>query len=214
VTDAATVRRQVALADGSVLHVNAATALRVELGARERRVALENGEAHFAVAPDQARPFVVAAGGLRIRAVGTAFDVRAVGDEVQVIVHEGRVEVATDGRISGAPSPILAAGERVVARAGRVQPVERLDAPALRTALAWHGATVVFIDTPLRDVVARFNAHNTLQLTLADPALAARRIGGTFSLDRVDALVSLLEQEGDVAVERRPGDNAVVLRRK
>ncbi len=49
---------------------------------------LEAGEAHFAVAPDAARPFVVRVGGVAVRAVGTAFNVRYAADgavEVTVI---------------------------------------------------------------------------------------------------------------------------------
>jgi transmembrane sensor len=131
-----------------------------------------------------------------------------------VIVHEGRVEVVSVDAPSAPAAPLLAAGDRVRAQAGRVAPAERLEADALRAALAWHGATVTFLDAPLALVAERFNRHNALQLVVTDPALAARRIGGTFSLDRPEALVALFEQEGDVAVDRAGRAGAVVLRRR
>lgn len=226
VTDSNTVRRHLALEDGSVLHLNTASDLSVQLSARERSVSLEKGEAHFAVAPDAERPFVVRAGGFVIRAVGTAFDVHTHGSSVEVIVHEGKVEVQPDPAVKaqdsqpsgGAPSVSsalqLSAGERIHADAGRMQPVEPIDAAALQAALAWHGGAATFAGVPLQEVVARFNRHNTVQLTITDLRLAERRIGGTFSLDRIDALVHLLEQEGDVVADRsREGVVSLSLRR-
>lgn len=226
VTDSNTVRRHLALEDGSVLHLNTGSDLSVQLTAQERSVALEKGEAHFAVAPDTERPFVVRAGGLIIRAVGTAFDVRTTGSSVEVIVHEGRVDVRPDptarpleaqssgGASSASAASQLSAGERIRADAGRMQLAEPIDAVALQAALAWHGGAATFAGVPLQEVVARFNRHNTVQLTIADASLAARRIGGTFSLDRIDALVHLLEQEGDVVADRsREGIVNLSLRR-
>ena len=60
------------LDDGSTLELNAASAVRVQFTPAERRVQLESGEAHFAVAHDTARPFIVSAGGIAVRAVDTA----------------------------------------------------------------------------------------------------------------------------------------------
>ena len=71
---------------------------------------------------------------------------------------------------------------------------------------------MTFSDVPLRDVLARFNARNVTQLTLADDELGPRKIGGTFALDQAEAFARLLAQDGDIALERR-GENEIVLRR-
>ncbi len=204
------------LADGSTLELNAASAVRVRFTAGERRVNLEAGEAHFAVAPDPARPFVVLAGEVAVRAVGTAFNVRytAAGD-VEVLVSEGKVRVGADGPASAAvaTAPLVAAGERIVLPKHVPAPaVEKVDPAALRAALAWQGTLVDFAEAPLADVVARFNARSRVQLVLADPALADRRIGGTFVLDEAEAFVRLLERDGEIVGERR-GGNEIHLRR-
>src|SRR5690349_20668988 len=52
------------------------TLLEVDFSAKSRAVRLIAGEALFQVAKDAARPFVVAAGDARVRAIGTAFNVR------------------------------------------------------------------------------------------------------------------------------------------
>src|SRR5260370_1274200 len=63
------------------------------LGDRRGGVRLTRGEAHLAVAKDSSRPFIVTAGGVSVRAVGTAFNVRRVEQRVEVFVTEGKVRI-------------------------------------------------------------------------------------------------------------------------
>lgn len=214
----ATAQRSVALSDGSVVDINAGSDVRVQFTAHERRVTLGAGEGFFQVAHDVSRPFVVAAGGVSVRAIGTAFSVRVAADSIDVLVVEGRVEVIREAPPPAATAvarPTLGASERasvprdVTAAAPRI---EKVDAAAIRTLLAWQDRMTSFTDVPLRDVVARFNRRNSTQLVLEDPELGERKIGGVIALDQVEAFVRLLEEDGDVAVERR-GANEIVLRR-
>ncbi|MBI4626645.1 MAG: FecR domain-containing protein [Verrucomicrobia bacterium] len=93
------------LPDGSVVHLNTASAVKVAFTTTERRVLLLHGEANFTVAKDRARPFVVRAGPVDVRAVGTVFNVRCDSAAVEVLVTEGkvRVEDAASGRSLLAP---------------------------------------------------------------------------------------------------------------
>ena len=197
------------LDDGSTLELNAATAVRVQFTAAERRVELDAGEAHFAVAHDANRPFIVSVGSVAVRAVGTAFNVRHAADgAVEVTVTEGKVRVGQAGPASSAAesAPLVAAGERVVLPRQAPAPVVQKVAPdVLRAALAWQGRLADFAEAPLGDVVARFNARSRVQLILADPELADRRVGGTFALDEAEAFVRLLERDGEIVGERRGG---------
>jgi len=220
-TTAPTRQQQVALVDGSVLNLNVSTVVHVALTPEARRVTLTAGEAHFAVAHDTARPFIVTAAGVSVRAVGTAFSVRLGDRGVEVLVTEGKVEVTRDAAGSAptaalpAAHPLLVAGERtLIARDVTVAAtkVERVSPAALETTGGWHSRVMTFSDLPLRDAVALFNRRNAQQLILADPALGERKIGGTFALDQAEAFARLLAQDGDIALQRR-GENEIVLRR-
>lgn len=232
---------RVVLADGSVVELNANSEVRVDLLPGERRVALVQGEAHFTVAHDTARPFIVSAHGVAVRAVGTAFNVRLAATAVEVLVTEGKVAVSEVERVvpnalaAGAavkptrwgqrvpPSDtLLAANERALiafALPKSVAPipsapapvVEKITSEALRAALSWQERKLVFAETPLRDVVEQFNRRNRLQLLLGDAALAERPVGGTFAADNVEGFVRLLEGSGTIMVERRD-ETTVVLR--
>ena len=218
---APTRQQQVALVDGSVMNLNVSTDVQVALTPAARRVTLTAGEAHFAVAHDTARPFIVTAGGVFIRAVGTAFSVRLGEHGVEVLVTEGKVEVTRDDADSTpapalpAAHPLLVAGERTLIlrdTAPDAAPIERVSTDALQAAVRWHSQVMTFTNLPLRDAVTLFNRRNTQQLILADAALGERKIGGTFAADQVEAFVRLLAQDGDIAVERRAATE-IVLRR-
>jgi transmembrane sensor len=202
------------LADGSTLELNTASAARVQFTPAERRVELESGEAHFEVAHDTARPFVVSAGGVTVRAVGTAFNVRYVSGAVEVTVTEGKVAVerVNPNALSAAPT-LIAANQRLalpLAPAAAPAPVIEPLAPAdVRAVLSWQRRVTDFSDTPLSEVTARFNRHNVLQLVITDPALGSRRIGGMFALDDVEAFVRLLERDGIIRAERH-GDTLLL----
>lgn len=86
-------QRSIALADGSVVHLDARSAVRVELLEHERRVELLAGQAVFSVAKDQLRPFVVSTNNTQVRAVGTEFNVHKMRSGVTVTVLEGKVAV-------------------------------------------------------------------------------------------------------------------------
>jgi transmembrane sensor len=204
------------LDDGSTLELNAASAVRVQFTAAERHVQLESGEAHFAVAHDTARPFIVSAGGIAVRAVGTAFNVRYTsGGDIEVTVTEGKVRVGQSGPASSAAesAPLVSAGQRIVLPHHAPPPtVEQVDPATLRAALAWQSRLADFAEAPLADVIARFNARSRIQLLIADEPLADRRIGGTFALDEAEAFVRLLERDGEIVGERR-GETEIHLRR-
>jgi transmembrane sensor len=211
--------QRVLLPDSSIAQLNGATALKVDYTSAERRVALAEGEAHFSVAKDIGRPFVVQARRVRLHAIGTAFNVRLTGNGVDVLVTEGVVRVE---RLDEPATPtVLAANERTVVpdRAGLAAGttpanpiIERVEPAAVRAALAWQQPRFVFVESPLGEVVARFNARSRVQLELGDPGLAARVVGGTFHPDDVETFVRLLESSGEIQADR--SDPArIVLRR-
>jgi len=220
---AAARQQQIALNDGSVVNLAVSSEVSVRLTANERRVTLASGQAHFAVAHDTERPFIVTAAGVSVRAVGTAFSVRVGDAGVEVLVTEGKVEVTRDAisaeAATAAPAAAtasrLVAGERaMIAREVSVAnaPIERVSAEILSAAVRWHSQVMTFSDLPLREAVVLFNRRNETQLVLADDKLGSQKIGGTFAADQVESFVRLLEKDGDVVAERR-GAREIALRR-
>jgi transmembrane sensor len=187
-----------ALTDGSVAEVNHGGRLELAFGAAERRVRLREGEVHLTVAKDAARPFLVEVGGVTVRAVGTAFNVRRDRDSVEVIVTEGRVQLESAG---STPVP-LASGER-----GRVEPGQRpvvsvADPASVARDLAWRAVRLEFESLPLEAVIVEFNLRNARQLAIGDAAAGRVKVAGTFRADEPEAFARLLEASFGIAVER------------
>ena len=168
------------------------------------------------MAKNPARPFIVAVGGVRVRAVGTAFDVRLRPDSIEVLVTEGKVRV--DDALRGKsllPSPassepaLLTAGERVlIALESGVTPgaaaVSTPPPAEITRELAWRQGWLQFGPAPLREVVAEFNRYNRHQLVIADPQIGALRIGGNFRPEDYDNFVHVLETVYGVQATRGP----------
>lgn len=83
------------LVDGSVLQLNTDSQVQVSYSDGLRKIRLLKGEAHFEVAPDKQWPFQVYAGNGMVKAVGTAFSVRLNPEQVNVVVSEGVVDIAS-----------------------------------------------------------------------------------------------------------------------
>jgi len=207
------------LEDGSVVELHAESEVRVNYTPAERRVRLLKGEAHFIVAKNAARPFWVEAGGVTVRAVGTAFNVRLAQSRIEVLVTEGKVEVdqsAAHAAGTAAPAPtLMQAGERlvIVPQAATENPVvEKIAPDALRDALAWQDSRLVFNDTPLADVVAQFNKYNRVQIELADSALSQEPVGGNWRAGNPELFVRMIAEGGTIIVEH-PAPDRIILRK-
>jgi transmembrane sensor len=86
-------QRSIQFEDGSTVELNSRSKIRVKYSKQERDVELLEGQALFHVAHDISRPFIVAVGDTRVRAVGTQFDVYRKSTGTVVTVVEGRVAV-------------------------------------------------------------------------------------------------------------------------
>ena len=201
------VNERQALVDGSLVELKDGTRFEVLFTESERRLRLIEGEAHFTVARNPDRPFIVDAGGVAVRAVGTAFNVRLSADNVEVLVTHGRVQVDAP---TATALPELTMGERAtvsLAAVSEAVQLARLSPVQVREELAWQAPRLQFYETPLADAVAEFNRHSGgRRLVLRSSALGAVPIGGTFRVDNVEGFVRLLDITLDIRGEERSGE--------
>jgi transmembrane sensor len=169
--------RRVPLNDGSIATVNTDSELAVHLHANLRELTLDKGEVWFDVAKDQKRPFVVAAGPVRVKAVGTAFSVRRRDDGADVLVTEGIVETWTVGEENNRAR--VQAGARVfVSDVSGPSKIVLASAQIDRT-LAWRQGEIALDGLTLGAAAQEFNRYNTRQITI-DPSLTDKRLVGWF----------------------------------
>lgn len=214
------------LSDGSTVQLNAKAEIAPAFTPETRLVRLIQGEALFDIAKDATRPFVVLAGGVEVRAVGTAFTVRYDPKHVDIIVTEGSVAVerATAAAIDPQPSdepPVpakpmhLMAGQRTVFPLTpeiAPPPVADVTPAEIATALAWRERRIEFTRTPLAKAVELFNRQNQTQLIVADTTTGSFEISGIFWADDPASFVRLLVSAFDIRTDRT--SQTVTLRKR
>jgi transmembrane sensor len=207
-------QRNVTLVDGSIVTLNTNTIVETDLSRGFRQIYLRKGEAHFQVAHDRSRPFLVHAGDAVVRAVGTEFEVRLRPDQhVDVMVNEGRVEVQASMAPSGAPQAsaaasrastrALAAGDRL-STASADYAVQRVSPAQLSSEMAWREGAIIFDGQSLAQAIAEIERYTDARIVVTDPDTAALRVGGRFRTDDVPGFFQGLEAALPVSVRRTP----------
>ena len=137
------------LSDGTRVWLNAETELDfpVEFVGKERVVRLV-GEAYFEVRRDEECPFIVEAGGVRARVLGTSFNVKAYADEeyVSTTLVTGKVEVSGGGGEAVVLTPAM---QSVWQKAEGEMRVERVSVDKV---MAWREGVFLFDDENLSEV--------------------------------------------------------------
>jgi transmembrane sensor len=179
--------RRVPLADGSMAEINTRTKVAIELRPQIRQIRLSQGEAWFQVAHDKQRPFVVEAGDIRVRAVGTAFSVRRDEDLATVQVTEGTVEIWRAG--DEEHKTRMSAGSRAVIDQGPNSDVALIEQAGLEIdrKLAWRAGQIVLNGDTLEEAVVEFNRYNQIRVRIGDPQLAGERLVGRFRTNEPQA---------------------------
>lgn len=196
-------RRTVSLPDGSRVELNTDSRIAVAYSDNRRDIVLTRGEALFDVAKDPSRPFVVKAGEAQVRAVGTAFNIRMREKVVELTVTEG--VVAVNEPTAATPKQVRQ-GKGAVIATGAVAELN-LDPEILRRRLLWRDGVVEFEGDTLEQAAAEFNRYNDRRLVVADPQVAAIRVGGRFGAQEVDRFLAALEAGFPVRVV--PGEDGV-----
>ena len=194
--------RKVPLKDHSLATINTDSQIEVDISPKLRHIGLVKGEAWFEVAKDPDAPFVVSAGDIRVRAVGTAFSVRRHETGADVLVTEGTVETWN----------VRDKAQRVRLIAGNTAFVSNQPIPAavafqpdeIARRLAWRDRRIVLDHESLAEAVAEFNRYNEVKIVVADPALARQTLVGGFAVDQPEAFARAVHVTLNAPVEIGP----------
>ncbi|PTT85922.1 Fe2+-dicitrate sensor protein [Pelomonas sp. HMWF004] len=187
-------RRRVALPDGSVLHLNTATALDVHADAHERCVNVRAGEVLVECAPDGRMPSP-----LPLRVQTAESQVRASSGRFIVRQFAGRTSVhALTGGLDVHPRAPAGSGLTHL----RVEPGQQwlfdaqgagLASPADESAAAWTDGVIVARSMRLSTLTAELARYHRGWLR-CDQAVAEWRVSGVFPVDDIGRVVAALQR--------------------
>nr|WP_321356906.1 FecR domain-containing protein [uncultured Draconibacterium sp.] len=152
-------RTVVELSDGSVVHLNYSSRIKYPQNFRgETRGVALTGEAYFEVAHNPDKPFVVTAGGIDIRALGTVFNVNAYpeNNNIATTLIEGKVLVEkmnNNGNVETLkeliPSQHIIYDKKTNVLKSCLVQVEKY--------IAWKDGRLVFENEPIEEVAQRLS---------------------------------------------------------
>lgn len=204
--------RSVSLSDGSVVTLNTNSKITVHYTQARREVVLVAGEALFDVAKNKARPFVVPARDVNMRAVGTSFAVRLLPDHpTEVLVREGIVEIKRPTVPVAAPV-LVHAGECAQAPADAPITVARENADRIAQILAWKEGRIALEDIALANAAQEFSRYSNTKIVINDPAVAKRTVTGLFVANDPVGFAKAVATSLDLKAE--VGESQVTLMRK
>ena len=204
--------KNISLPDTSTVNLNTDSELQVVYNSVQRKVRLTRGEAHFQVAHDGDRPFLVFAGSGIVRAVGTAFSVHLVGGNVEVMVTEGKVGIAPGVEDDKEPLtevpavPLkkfittLSAGQTAEYGIDTIHLVQNIQPEIMQRKLSWQEGMLKFEGEPLDRVVEEINRYTNTEIIITDPELRNIRVGGYFKTGETEALLNVLKDNFAISV--------------
>lgn len=198
-------RREIELPDGSVIQLNADSAVQVSYSPGARTVMLERGEAFFDVARDYQRPFEVFAGSQTVRVLGTAFNIDRQSEVFELSVFEGRVQLFDDATDE---APVFTRDTRVTQHADGNRLVEALSGDP---APDWTSGWLETYSMSIPRLAEELQRYSDKQIEL-DPSLQQLAITGRFRLDTPREVLTnlavlydleLIETETSIRIESR-----------
>jgi transmembrane sensor len=200
-------QRLVSLADGSVIHLNTDSLVLVDFSDIRRNVHLLRGEAHFDVAHDENRPFIVKAADNTVTAVGTSFNVQLTNaHQLELLVTDGKVLVKDkpdNNSIAESADPLEGFGELMIEGQKALisqQSIQQLEMSneQIQNELAWQQGMLVFHGEPLSEALQEISRYTSIKFTLADDQVKQRRIAGYFKAGDIQGLLFALENNFNI----------------
>lgn len=205
---------KVLLADGSIVWLknNSALTYPSKFDGATRHVTLQ-GEALFEVAKDPKHPFIIQCGDLTTTVLGTSFNIRSRGNDVEVVVLTGKVSLASSIKEVGQPVEAVQIVPNEKAIYNKLEKhLAKMESAKEETVAAVEGTEydMHFEDTRMEEIVRRIEGKFSMQVSFENIKLANCVVTADFTdqslVKTLDILSSVL------AIEYNVTENKVTLK--
>ena len=166
-----------------------------------RKVKLK-GEAFFNVAPDKSRPFIVEIDSVKVRVLGTSFNVRKTSEYTEIIVESGVVQVTGNHQ-----QITLTKGESIRVHANGQAPAKQTVRDQLHN--YYRSREFVCDNTPLWKLVEVLNEAYGSNIVIANDDLKHYPLTTTFHNEPLDNILLIIHETFDIQIERK-GDSILL----
>lgn len=188
-------QRRFLLGDNTRILLDTDTRVRFTATSSRRLLSLASGRIDVEIAQD-ARPFVIEAGGRSAIARSGQLDLRREDDVVLITAVRGQAQVQSDDRLVD-----LSPGHRIVMKSGQK---DELDQPEIDDLLAWRSGRLAFRDETVGEAVAEMNRYSHRELIVSDPGAAELRLSGIYRVGDPEAFARSLAVLLPVDIDVKP----------
>ncbi len=179
-------KMQITLTDGTIISLNGDTRLKYPLEFNgHTRVVYLSGEAHFKVAKNPSKPFIIHTDKTDTRVLGTVFNVKAYPGETATIltVEEGRVQFSL--KADPMKQIILIANQQGIATGDQTLDHQQVYAGGYT---AWKDGKLIFNNLSLNEIVPLLNRWYNVRVTIGNHKLMKERFTGTYQRTSLNAI--------------------------
>lgn len=186
---------RMSLPDGTVVVLNGGSKLMYaqSFGVKDRKVELE-GEAYFEVAKNKEKPFSVESQGIRVKVLGTKFNVQNYPEDKMATVSLMEGKVALDNMLKVSQPLELVPGEKAEFNKETGVLVKNHYESVSNDNL-WIDGDLIFDEVPLVEVVKLLSRSYGVKITVNNEELKGLRIVGRFNrkTQSINDVMSVLE---------------------
>lgn len=195
-------RTSLKLPDSSTVWLNSGSCLSYskDFGKKNRDIRL-TGEGYFEVRRDEKHPFIVSAGLMKVKVLGTTFNFCAEEDSgmARVDLIKGKVEVSAEG----GNSLILAPGQQAVLDKESGVLSVACSEPFVSD---WVNGRMSFVNIPMTEIFARLQKYFNVRIDVCDDRLAEEYFTGSIDLNlTLDEILDYLDVDEKYSMTMKGG---------
>jgi len=173
------------LSDGTKIKLNAGTSIKypVQFMPNQPREIVINGEAYFDVTKDSKNPFIVNANNLKVRVIGTEFNLSAYPEEQEIstVLVEGLVGLYDDETYTKETATLLKPGFKAVYnQADKAIYKEKVDT-SLYT--SWRTGRFIFRNSSFKNIVRRLERNYDVVIVNNNAELGEQYFSASFDIE-------------------------------
>lgn len=209
-------KSRIILPDGSVVTLNSGSDLKYSTSdfAEGSRSVFLTGEGFFSVSKDSTRPFYVITPGIKVKVMGTSFNIKAYPDEnieeATVVTGEVEIYASSDRNEKGRPivlkpnqKAVFVKSENdirpddsistgpvskpVTLRAVNLQPLSKIE-----QTVSWKEGKLIFDNEPFRNLVTKLERWYNVKIEVKYQELNSARFTGKFDKETLEQVLNAL----------------------
>ena len=203
---------EIVLSDGTKAYLNAGSSLKYPvqfLDEGDRRVFL-SGEAFLEVAEDVSRPFIVNAGEINIRVLGTKFNVSTYPEDIftEVVLVDGAVDLYEESQIyDAASSTFLSPGLK-----GSYDKVKNdISTKPVITNIytSWINGELVFRNSTFENILKKMERHYNVIIVNENEKLSKEKFNASFAEEPIERILDYFQVT--YGIDYSVNDNTIII---